>query len=67
MEVSTAERVFTYSGVVLPDPTPGRPIEEVRALLATHYPELTTATITGPEIVGNQLRYKFERAVGAKR
>ena len=40
--------------------------EEVRGVLSTLYPDIATASITGPEAVGNKLRYNFVRAIGAK-
>jgi PRTRC genetic system protein C len=30
------------------------------------YPEIATATLTGPEDTGNALRYSFSRAIGSK-
>jgi PRTRC genetic system protein C len=38
----------------------------VRGTFATIYPDIATASITGPEAVGDQLRYNFVRAIGAK-
>jgi PRTRC genetic system protein C len=35
-------------------------------VLATMYPDIVTASITGPEVVGDKLRYNFVRAIGAK-
>jgi PRTRC genetic system protein C len=35
-------------------------------VLATLYPDIATASITGPEAVGDKLRYNFVRAIGAK-
>ena len=66
MDLAVATRIFTYAGAVLPDPRPGDSLEEIRSFYAIQFPELTTATISGPEVVGDQLRYKFERAVGSK-
>jgi len=40
--------------------------EEVRATLATIYPDIATATIAGPEAVGDKLVYRFVRAIGTK-
>lgn len=48
------------------DPDPKLSIEEVRSFYANQFPELTTAAISGPETVGDRLRYRFERAIGAK-
>ena len=41
-------------------------VEEVRTLYAHQYPDIATATITGPEAVGDKLRYQFTRAIGSK-
>ena len=30
------------------------------------YPDIATATITGPEAVGDKLVYRFSRAIGSK-
>ncbi len=30
------------------------------------YPEIATATMTGPEDTGTSLRYSFSRAIGSK-
>ena len=66
MQVSSVTREFTFNGVKLPDPDPKLNPEEVRAVLATMYPDIATASITGPEAVGDKLRYSFVRAIGAK-
>jgi PRTRC genetic system protein C len=50
----------------LADPNPNFSIEEVRSFYATQFPELTNAAISGPETVGDRLRYSFERAIGSK-
>jgi PRTRC genetic system protein C len=51
---------------VLPDPNPEFTIEQVRAMYAPQYPEITTATVVGPEARNGKLRFRFGRAVGAK-
>jgi PRTRC genetic system protein C len=40
--------------------------EEVKSLYNHQYPELATATITGPEASGEQMQYSFVRAIGTK-
>ena len=40
--------------------------EEIRDLLTPTYPEIATATLTGPEDTGTTLRYTFSRAIGSK-
>jgi PRTRC genetic system protein C len=66
MKIHVLEREFVYHGTSLADPDPKFSIEEVRSFYANQFPELTTAAITGPETVGDCLRYRFERAIGAK-
>jgi PRTRC genetic system protein C len=66
MKIQVLEREFVNHGTSLGDPDPKLSIEEVRSFYANQFPELTTAAITGPETVGDRLRYRFERAIGAK-
>ena len=66
MTVNPAVRIFSYSGVSLPDINPKLSPEEIKAAYSTTYPELATAAINGPETVGDKLRYQFVRAIGAK-
>ena len=66
MTITPAARIFTYSGLTLPDPDSQLSPEDVKAAYATTYPELATAAINGPEAVGDKLRYEFVRALGAK-
>ena len=66
MKINLVEREFVYHGTTLADPNPTFSIEEVRSFYAAQFPELTNAAITGPETVGDRLRYTFERAIGSK-
>ena len=68
MKINLVEREFVYHGTTLADPNPNFSIEEVRSFFANaaQFPELTSAAITGPETVGERLRYSFERAIGSK-
>jgi PRTRC genetic system protein C len=66
MESHPLTRIFEFNGVRLPDPDPKLPPEEVRNLYAHQYPDIATASITGPEAVGDKLRYQFTRAIGSK-
>ena len=66
MTVTPAVRTFAYSSITLPDPNPRLSPEEVKALYATQYPELATAAINGPEVVGDKLRYEFLVSIGSK-
>jgi len=66
METKPLSRCFEFNGVKLPDPSPRLSVEEVRALYAHQYPDIATASITGPEAVGDKLVYRFTRAIGTK-
>ena len=59
-------REFNYNGVRIPDQAPQMSVEQVRDLLTPTYPEIATATLTGPEDTGTTLRYTFSRAIGSK-
>jgi PRTRC genetic system protein C len=66
MESHVLSRIFEFNGVRLPDPNPTLTPEEVRNLYAHQYPDIATAAISGPEAVGDKLRYQFTRAIGSK-
>ena len=66
MQASVVAREFTFNGVRIPDPDKSLSPEEVRSVMATLYPDIATASITGPEAVGDKLRYNFVRAIGTK-
>lgn len=55
MQASVLNREFAWNGVKIPDPGSHLSPEEVRAMLATMYPDIATATITGSEAVGEKL------------
>ncbi len=59
-------REFLYNGVRIPDPGPELTVDQVRDLLTPAYPEIATASVTGPEDTGSTLRYTFNRAIGTK-
>jgi PRTRC genetic system protein C len=59
-------REFHYNGVRIPDPGPELTVDQVRDLLTPNYPEIATATVSGPEDTGSVLRYTFSRAIGSK-
>jgi PRTRC genetic system protein C len=66
LQASALPREFVYNGSRIPDPDPKMEIEQVRELLTPSYPEIATATMTGPEDTGTSLRYTFSRAIGSK-
>ena len=59
-------RYFEFNGVRLPDINAKLTVEEIRAAYAHQFPDIATPTITGPEAVGDKLRYQFTRAIGSK-
>ncbi len=59
-------RAFAYNGIALPDPGCELSPEQVRDVYSATYPEITTASIEGPEQKGERLVYTFRRAVGTK-
>ena len=63
MKVTKMVREFSYGGARLPDPNVDMEVEQVRSLYATQFPEIATATLTGPDAVGDKLVYRFERAI----
>ena len=59
-------REFHYNSMRIPDPGPDLTVDQVRDLLTPNYPEIATASVTGPEDTGSVLRYTFSRAIGTK-
>lgn len=66
MTIKTMTRIFEFQGIRLPDPNAAMTVEQVRGVFATQYPEIATASLTGPEAVGEKCVYRFERAIGTK-
>lgn len=66
MQIVPMVRTFSYNGLQLTDPDSRLTPEQVRDLYATSYPEITTASIEGPEESNGALKYKFTRALGTK-
>ncbi len=66
MQARAMRREFSFHGLKFPDPDSKMSVEDVRGVLAMQYPEIATAAITGPEAVGETMKYTFERAIGSK-
>jgi len=64
--VQPVQRVFEHDELSLPDPDPSLTPDEVRSFYGTHYPTLTTATVSGPEMRDGKEVYTFKRSVGTK-
>jgi PRTRC genetic system protein C len=56
-------REFSFLGIRLQDPDSRMTVEDVRGVLSMQYPEIATAAISGPEAVGDTMKYTFERAI----
>ena len=66
LQASPLTRSFAYLSLKLPDPDSKLTVEEVRQFYSTQFPDLATASITGPEVVGDKLVYSFTRHIGTK-
>jgi PRTRC genetic system protein C len=70
MTVTSLERVFTFengsAGITLQDPNPAMQPNEVMDFFSNTYPELTTATVHGPEIENDRMVYRFKTTIGTK-
>lgn len=66
ISIAALVREFTYNGMALMDPGPAFSPDQVRDLYTAQYPELTTASVDGPDMKGRVAQYKFVRAAGAK-
>lgn len=66
LKAEALAREFCYNGIRIPDPGPALTIDQVRDLLTPNYPEIATASVSGPEATGSVLRYTFSRAIGTK-
>jgi PRTRC genetic system protein C len=66
LKTSSLPWEFVFNGSRIPDPDPQMSIDQVRVLLTPSYPEIATATLTGPEDTGTNLHYFFCRAIGSK-
>ncbi|HEX7424869.1 MAG TPA: PRTRC system protein C, partial [Terriglobales bacterium] len=63
---SAEEAEFRYDNLRLPDIGQKLTVEEVRTAYSATYPEIATASVTGPEAIGNNLVYHFTKAIGTK-
>jgi len=64
--ITPTARIFAFCGIQLPDINPRLSPDEIKAAYSTLYPELATAAISGPEAMGDKLRYEFLISIGAK-
>jgi PRTRC genetic system protein C len=61
-----SQRKFKFNKIMLDDPNPNFTPEEVMNFYSNEYPELTTANITGPQLVKDSAVYSFTTIIGDK-
>jgi len=70
LSVTSLERVFKFKNgdvkITLPDPNPDMQPHDVMDFYSHTYPELTTATVHGPEISDDRIVYRFKTTIGTK-
>jgi len=70
LQTTVMPRVFLMrdkeNDISLADPDPRWSVDAVMQFYAHSYPILTTATLSGPEIHNDTLRYRFESTMGTK-
>ena len=68
--VTSLDRVFSFKNanveITLQDPNPAMSPDEVMDFYSGAYPELTTATVHGPEIELDKVLYRFKTTIGTK-
>ncbi|KQB58906.1 MULTISPECIES: PRTRC system protein C [Acidovorax] len=66
LQSTVLTRKFTYNGMTLADPAPGKDPDQIRIFFANQFPELLTAVVEGPSTKAGVATYNFQRAVGSK-
>jgi PRTRC genetic system protein C len=68
--INGMERSFTFKKgnetITLSDPNPSDTPDAVMSYYANLYPELTTASVHGPEIREDRVVYEFKTTIGTK-
>lgn len=70
LEINALKRVFQLkkgsNTLELDDPDSSLSLNEVMDFYSMNYPELTTATVQGPEIENDRAVYLFKTTIGVK-
>lgn len=70
LEIKGLQRIFKIkrnsSELELPDPDSNMSVNEVMDFYSITYPELTTATVHGPEWEDDKAVYRFKTTIGTK-
>ena len=70
LDIKGLKRVFIlkkgYGTLTLEDPDSRMSLSEVTDFYSINYPELTTATLHGPELEEDRAVYRFKTTIGTK-
>jgi PRTRC genetic system protein C len=68
LEINGIEREFVFEAdhLTLADPDPEMTTEQVQVFYSAMYPQLTTATLHGPEFKKDRQVYTFRTIIGTK-
>jgi PRTRC genetic system protein C len=66
LKVQLIIRKFRIGMQLIDDPCPGQPVETAVKLLAVAHPEVTTASMSQPEVENGAEVYSFEKSIGTK-
>ena len=70
LDIKGLKRVFILKKgngtLTLEDPDSRMSLSEVTDFYSINYPELTTATLHGPELVEDRAVYRFKTTIGTK-
>ena len=70
LDIKGLKRVFTLKKgngtLTLEDPDSRMSLSEVTDFYSINYPELTTATLHGPELEEDRAVYRFKTTIGTK-
>lgn len=66
MKVEAIPRKFKIGMQMIDDPAPGQSVDAAVKLLTVAHPEVTTSTMSEPEVINGALIYSFEKSIGTK-
>lgn len=70
LNIKGMQRSFTFkqgnNEIILDDPNPDMTPSDVMDFYSMTYPELTTATVHGPDIRDDKAVYSFKTTIGVK-
>jgi len=66
MKSEELKRIFIHKEIELDDPNINLNVNDVLDFYSGQYPELTNASVEGPEIKEDKIVYKFQSNIGTK-